>query len=679
MSVSNGLLVCPLCQELIAAPTSDAEWVHCENCGGDLATSPNRSQLIADFSLPLDAHEVNTVFYTEPRPAVAVQTAPVARIAKPTAAPIESNRIDVRDGARVVIAIDFGTSRSGYAYAFVHDPRIIKRTAWPDQPFQYAKTSTNLLCDASGKVAGWGFSARKEIARLRRAKKHAGYYHLVGFKVALRTGQPSPKGPIFRTGKRTFEVVKLVADYLRQLKQFALQELQGGTTGLLDEREVRWCLTIPAIWNDAEKHWMRVAAERAGMIEAGADPSRLRTVLEPEAAALHCLDQELGAAPALSQLRAGTRFMIVDAGGGTVDITVHEVDTDGPALKEVIPGAGSMHGALKVDAAFRRILDQTFGADVIEGFRGEEPYAFVKLMDEWEQAKCNFRPGMAMTFVPLGAELYQLLMKRHGDALDRLREAQNGDEFNLHLDCETMEAIFEATLTGVVETVRGQFKKLGHVTCDYLFLVGGFANSVFLQQRIRDEFSDRVMKIIVPPDPGAAVLTGAVSYGLDPSRIRARRARLTYGCRILSLFEEGVDPEKKKHERKGKNRHFCRDRFKAFVHAGDAVGVNQEVLRRFRPSKADQKEWTVVFYAARKKAPRYTDEAGVHEIGSVVVKMPDTTGGLKREIEIAMRFGRTEIEVRAKDVTSGKETEATLHFADTFDHDAAGEAHDGAV
>ena len=177
--------------------------------------------------------------------------------------PSNLSMADPNDQARVVIAIDFGTARSGYAYAFLHDRRIVKRTAWPDQPFHYAKTSTNILWDPAGAVAGWGFTARKDMARLRRENKHQGYVHLTGFKVALRKGTPSPEGPTFRSGNRTIQVVKLVADYLRKLKEFALSELQGGMSGLLVERDIRWCLTIPAIWTDAEKRWMRTR-RRAG-------------------------------------------------------------------------------------------------------------------------------------------------------------------------------------------------------------------------------------------------------------------------------------------------------------------------------------------------------------------------------------------------------------------------------
>ena len=110
--------------------------------------------------------------------------------------------------------------------------------------------------------------------------------------------------------------------------------------------------------------------------------------------------------------------------------------------------------------------------------------------------------------------------------------------------------------------------------CDYLFLVGGFANSVLLQERIKKAFAAKVIKIIIPPDPGSAVLTGAVAYGLDPSRIRTRRARLTYGCRIMAPFEEGVDPEPKERWDAVKNGLLCRDRFK-YLRAGRGRGRRQ--------------------------------------------------------------------------------------------------------
>src|SRR5206468_9825036 len=97
------------------------------------------------------------------------------------------------------------------------------------------------------------------------------------------------------------------------------------------------------------------------------------------------------------------------------------------------------------------------------------------------------------------------------------------------LSCEMMKNLFRLALEGIVEQVEKQFLRLGKRKCDFIFLVGGFSSSPLLQECIKEKFGSRVKKVVVPGRPGAAVLLGAVSFGLDPSVIRARRSCLTYG------------------------------------------------------------------------------------------------------------------------------------------------------
>jgi len=41
----------------------------------------------------------------------------------------------------------------------------------------------------------------------------------------------------------------------------------------------------------------------------------------------------------------GVRYMVVDCGGGTVDITVHEMDSKTGKLKELHKATGGPHGS----------------------------------------------------------------------------------------------------------------------------------------------------------------------------------------------------------------------------------------------------------------------------------------------------------------------------------------------
>ena len=47
------------------------------------------------------------------------------------------------------------------------------------------------------------------------------------------------------------------------------------------------------------------------------------------------------------------RYMVVDCGGGTVDITVHEISNNAGQLKELFRATGGPFGSITVDEAFK--------------------------------------------------------------------------------------------------------------------------------------------------------------------------------------------------------------------------------------------------------------------------------------------------------------------------------------
>jgi molecular chaperone DnaK (HSP70) len=115
------------------------------------------------------------------------------------------------------------------------------------------------------------------------------------------------------------------------------QNNNGNNNRYLLFEDVQWVITVPTIWDDAAKQVMRRAAENAGLprsIILANYPlltdyilfEGLVLALEPEVAALSChRKKEL-------VFRPSTKYMIVDCGGGTVDIAVHELDDQGNFL-----------------------------------------------------------------------------------------------------------------------------------------------------------------------------------------------------------------------------------------------------------------------------------------------------------------------------------------------------------
>lgn len=238
----------------------------------------------------------------------------------------------------LVIAIDFGTTYSGVAYRFLTavdkmsanlKPMDINRhievlTLWPGkEAHSHEKAPTVLAYQPDGRVKEWGFKVndthRIQVAHfklgLQRVSDH--YKELDEQFSALGNflADPRWRHPSLPTKK----AVDFTADFLTCLRKYAEQHLQSNANirAVLGGSKVSYVITVPAIWKDGAKQLTRDAALRAGIPE-----TNLVFIAEPEAAALYCatISQEL-------DLLKGDRFVICDAGGGTVVC---------PALRKVL-------------------------------------------------------------------------------------------------------------------------------------------------------------------------------------------------------------------------------------------------------------------------------------------------------------------------------------------------------
>ena len=98
------------------------------------------------------------------------------------------------------------------------------------------------------------------------AAQTAGYQWFREFKKALYRVESGPGGPVARSdGGKQAPVLDLIVTFISKLKDMALQDLRTSSSGELDDRQVLWVLTVPALWGQASRRWMREAAVRAGL------------------------------------------------------------------------------------------------------------------------------------------------------------------------------------------------------------------------------------------------------------------------------------------------------------------------------------------------------------------------------------------------------------------------------
>lgn len=424
-------------------------------------------------------------------------------------------------------------------------------------------------------------------------------------------------------------------------------------------------------------------------------PSQLIIALEPEAASIYCRklkqrelmpdDDFIGnsspnnhrrtnsltrkppsfTGKTSTEFKPGTRYIVVDCGGGTVDLTVHEMEDLG-TLKELHKASGGAWGAIGVDKEFESLLVKIFGIDFVVSFKNTKPAGWVDLMIAFEAKKRTASPTKSNPLnISLPFSFIEHYSKLKGHTVEQaIRRFGNKDirwssQGMLRLSPGAMLALFEPVMREIIKHIQDLLKKSELEGVKFMFLVGGFAESPLLQNEIRMAFSNH-LHVIIPQDVGLTILKGAVMFGLDPTVVRVRRSAQTYGVGVLNRYVPGKHPPNKRTTKEGVE--WCTDIFDTFVTVDQSIALGEKVTRSYTPAKSNQTSTVIGVYCSDKEHNMFTTDPGVKRCGELHLEMPDTTGGKARELQATMLFGDTEIKVEAVDLTSGKTALAKIDF-----------------
>ncbi|KAH3714807.1 hypothetical protein DPMN_057508 [Dreissena polymorpha] len=536
----------------------------------------------------------------------------------------------------IVAAIDFGTTYSGYAFQLTQDYdsknptlKIMSPQAWNGGRTQLTsmKTPTCLLLDNNGDLDCFGYEAEDRYADLCLDNDHGNWYYFRRFKMRLHDSSG--------LGTHT-EIADESGRRLPAIKVFSrsIEALTGHLFKLLEDKsisvkptEIKWLLTVPAIWDDTAKGFMREAAKRAGI------PSENLTIcLEPEAASLFCqyLPVEkfsMCGEKGFSDSKPGTTYMIVDLGGGTADITVHEKVSAGN-LKEVHRASGGPWGGTFVDSEFIQLISSIVGGPIMAAFMKEQKYDYLELMREFEAVKRKIGLGTKDTInMKLPVSLNETCLKVVKKDLKQLiKDARKDKQITFvsdkaKFDAKLLQGCFRKATDKIVSHMKGIFEK---EPCgkkiSMILMVGGFSESPFVHDVIKDAFGNKAgLSILIPNDAGISVVQGAVVYGRQPKTITSRILRFTYGVKVSPEFVQGKHDPKRHTVLDGVER--CDGCFFKFIDIGTTVEIGHKVTEKYKNTVANSTLVTVEVFTADEtnSSPTYVDEHGCRSIGSLDV------------------------------------------------------------
>ncbi|CAG8648007.1 10554_t:CDS:2, partial [Cetraspora pellucida] len=357
---------------------------------------------------------------------------------------------------------------------------------------------------------------------------------------------------------------------------------------------VRLVVTIPAEFTENTKVIMRQCIYDANLID---NNGTLNLQFTTEPAAIHCMKvlNDHG-------LKVGSTYLVVDCGGGTVDLTVRKL-LNSNQLSETTERSGGFCGSTYVDKNFVKYLENKVGKYPISNLQEKDYRQYHYMIQKFcEKVKHPFT--------------------------DNISEFKTF-EFDIVTYCPALKN-YITVVNQVIKLIRNQLYKVNE--CSMIFLVGGFSESKYLQSKIKQTFGN-IYKIATSPNPVATVV-----------------------C-VYPEFQEGVDPP----SRKRPDGHIYK--FSTLAERGAEVEVDQEFSDKFMPFKTNQKNANIQFFYSPKKSVEYCDEPEVKLLGEFDIELPNIHLGQDRVVSVNLCFGKMEIIATVKNESSGALYQNTFSYS----------------
>ncbi|KAI1128368.1 hypothetical protein F5Y10DRAFT_277509 [Nemania abortiva] len=520
----------------------------------------------------------------------------------------------------LVVGIDFGTTFSGVSWLICRpgsppgQPEVI--SLWQTSPDNRRKNSdsqkvpSQLYFDENGNLS-WGFKIPAGVETIEWFKllllndedlqNHLqGSWHLRDAKQSLeRLGQSA---------------VQVVGAYLKVLWDHTLEQICNAKgRDLINGMPFHVVLTVPAIWTDYARDRMRQAARLAGILRPRlAGNTTLSFVSEPEAAAIATMPELENR----GDLDVGDSFVVVDAGGGTVDIISYTLNKLEPlSVSECVEGEGGLCGGTFLDKEFEVLLKQYIGKASWDKMTLTDVRRLMN--NEWE----------------------------HG-----IKEAFNGepDYYTVELpscahnapvtfSSDEIQPVFDKIISQIGGLVQKQISAAVAKTLHLpklVILVGGFGRSPYLLKYLRKELDRQITVLQSRGDkPWTAICRGATLFGAaelssagQPLLVQSRIARSNYGWSYGTPFINGIhDPRDKEWDRLF-GQWYAEGQMEWVVRRGENISLKEAKTYpytcRFETDTRGLYRYTSNVYSCADENPPSRIEGNVRRIAGLTFQAP---------------------------------------------------------
>ena len=412
---------------------------------------------------------------------------------------------------------------------------------------------------------------------------------------------------------------------------------------------------------------------------------RLTLALEPESAALFCQlalrDSKMIAAHSRKEHISYTskRYMVLDIGGGTVDIAIHEL-TEDEKIRSVLPPKGNDHGGTKVNYKFSELLQKIVNDKGFERFytKPNDDLTEAKhraiigtlIFQKFERNKTHFGNSqdsdrefsirLGDTFVNFYGED---VIKAGVQSCRDWRITFDDDALMIHFSY--MRELFDDVTKEIIGCMKDALAQ-SPITIDRVYLVGGFGGSQYIYEKVKANLPYGI-EVVVPKEHKVAVCRGAVLFQRDPNVIQSRISDAYYGLSIRVPYDPTIHPSSHKVYNDSLERYDCRDVFRIFIDKGQTVHHSDYFEKSFLPGDKTTYEVTLSVYRTLRDNVEYVKDGECRQIddvmciGNVSLKTPSCDLPYEqRSIKVTFHLGGTELKVSGLYIPTNEKVHAAF-------------------
>ena len=539
-----------------------------------------------------------------------------------------------------IIGIDFGSSYSGFSLGIDIDtietkyeniePTIIVMEKKSRKGYKYGNDADVFMKNGRDKNYIY-FDRIKTKLDPKFAKKHES-------EIYIEANYPK---------NYKMELKLVISEYLRLFSDNILKyvNLKGKN---YSKDDIKWVITVPAIWNEYGKQLMIFCSKEAGM-------NNISIALEPEAASLTMFNDKIIDKDLKNK---GKIFMLIDAGGYTIDITINEIIDQYGNLKQLSPPSGGAYGSMNINKELIKLVEEVFGEETINDLKENKFDLWKITLDSIESKKRQVKNDGSDSDEFKIDTRFEKRVCDYSNLCSKYTSYGNikYDNNLIYIPKEIMKNIIHKNISPIIAHIKRLILKFKEIKIDLIVLTGGFSNCNILIDEIKNNFKSIPYNILTRPE--TSVMNGAVLYGIEPNRIVSRKAPFTIGLSTYSKQKENTRCENKVVTEEGE---FC-EYFDMYKRKGDDIKNGDLIIRSYTPLFNEQTAVSFKLYYSTLNDPIYIQEEGIKRIATFNLDMKELNLPMNERIaEVKMEFSSC-ITIKAKNIISGEEIKIMANY-----------------